>query len=276
VNFYNIIRPELNIEVPKVYHAAFDKRSDRLAIILQDVVAVHGAKFFEIDTPLARSDIEQMLGILADLHAKYWNSDRLDNEFTWLMTPAQFAVKLVEGMEFEAIAATGVERAAAVLPASLKGRKEDVWTAFLKSMEISSRRPLTYICGDPHLRNFYKLSSGRVGFADWQVTMKGAWSFDFAYTLLTALSLEQRRAWDKELLLFYLARVKERGGDPPPLAEAWELYRRQTLYTYVGWLATIGFGALQPSMQPDSASLEFIKRAAYAMEDLDSLALLKA
>jgi hypothetical protein len=107
------------------------------------------------------------------------------------------------------------------------------------------------------------------------VTMKGAWSFDFTYTLLTALSVEQRRAWDKELLALYLSRVKERGGNPPPAAEAWELYRRQTLYTYVGWLATIGFGALQPSMQPDSASLEIIKRSAYALEDLDSLALLR-
>jgi hypothetical protein len=238
------------------------------------VIAAHGAKFYEVDTPVLRSDIEQMVTILADLHAKFWNSPRLDSEYTWLMKPTEYCVRLVEGMEFEAISTAGVERSRSVLPDSLKGRTTDVWRAFLRSMEISSEPPLTYVCGDPHLRNFYKTAAGRVGFADWQVTMKAAWSFDFTYTILTALPIEQRRAWEKELLGFYLDRVKAMGGKPPPFSDAWELYRRQTLYTYVGWLATIGFGALQPSMQPDSASLEVIRRAAVAMDDLGSLAAL--
>ena len=108
-------------------------------------------------------------------------------------------------------------------------------------MDLSSRAPLTYLHGDPHLRNYYKTASGRVGLSDWQCTMKGAWSHDFAYAMLTSLPVENRRSWEKELLKFYLDRVRAKGGNAPTPEAAWELYRRQTLYTFVGWLVTIGF-----------------------------------
>lgn len=273
-NFYNLIQPELDIVSPKAYCAAFDERSRRLSIIMEDVCVAQGAKFFEVSTPLPKSDMEAMLAILADTHAKYWGSDRLDKEFTWLATPAQFGQLLIEGMELEELTTRGLQRSESILPASMLGRKEDIWKAFLKSLEISSRTPRTYVIGDPHLRNFYKMADGRIGLSDWQVTMKGAWSFDFAYTMLTSLPIEDRRAWEKDLLAFYLDRVKASGGDPPAFDDAWETYRRQTVYTFVGWLVTIGYGALQPSMQPDGESLKIIERAAVAIDDLDSIKLL--
>ena len=273
-NFYNVIQPEINIEAPKSYHAEFEESSCRVCIILEDVTATQGATFFEVSTPFVRSDMEGILEILADVHAKFWASNRLDTEFDWLMTPAQFSKNLVEGMELKELTAIGMERAQSVVPPSIASRGEEVWSAFLKSMEISSRAPFTYIQGDPHLRNYYKTAADRIGLTDWQVTMKGAWSHDFTYAMLTSLPIEERRAWEKELLAFYLNRVKAGDGNPPEHADAWEIYRRQTLYTFVGWLVTIGFGALQPDMQPDSESLQIIKRAAVAIDDLDSLALL--
>ncbi|MFA5630135.1 MAG: hypothetical protein WC997_01380 [Porticoccaceae bacterium] len=272
--FYSRIQPELDIETPRAYHAAFDERSCRLSLLMDDVVHSQGATFFEVNTPIARSDIEGMLAILADLHASYWGSARLDSEFSWLMDPLTYAGKLIEGMELEQLTVNGLARAAEVLPASLVGRKDDIWNAFLKAVAISARKPHTYLVGDPHLRNFYRTADDRIGLADWQVTMKGAWSHDYVYTLVTSLPIAERRLWEKELLAFYLARLTERGAPAPTFDDAWELYRRQTLYTLVGWLVTIGFGALQPSMQPDSESLEIIQRAAQAVEDLDSLRLL--
>jgi hypothetical protein len=272
--FYNLIRPQLDIEAPRAYHAAVEPRTQRLSIIMDDVVVTKGAQFFVVSTPVLRSDIEGMLSILADTHARFWASPRLDQEYRWLMRPDEYSQRLIDGMELRQLTAAGFERAHAVIPPGLQNRGEEVWSAFLKSMDLSSRAPLTYIHGDPHLRNFYKTADHRVGLADWQVTMKGAWSHDFAYTVLTSLPAESRRSWEKDLLSFYLARVRAQGANPPTAGDAWELYRRQTLYTFVGWLVTIGFGALQPSMQPDSESLEIIRRAGAAVDDLGSLALL--
>ena len=272
--FYNRIRPQLDIEAPRAYHAAHEPRTHRLSIIMDDVVVTKGARFFEVSTPVSRADIEGMVTILADTHARFWDSPRLDQEYRWLMRPDEYGRRLIEGMELRQLAAAGYERAGAVIPPGLMNRGEEVWSAFLKALDLSSRAPLTYIHGDPHLRNFYRTADQRVGLADWQVTMKGAWSHDFAYTVLTSLPVDDRRRWEQELLSCYLARLRAQGANPPSAGDAWELYRRQTLYTFVGWLVTIGFGALQPSMQPDSESLEIIRRAGIAVDDLGSLALL--
>jgi Ecdysteroid kinase-like family len=273
-SFYSIIRPELDIETPRAYRSAFDERSCRLSIIMDDIVATQGVRFFEVATPITRADLEGMLVILADTHATFWNSPRLHSEFTWLMDPKRYAQKLIEGMDMRELTRLGFERAQRVIPAGMKGRVDDVWEAFMKSMDMNAVGELTYVIGDPHLRNFYRKPDGKIGFCDWQVTMKSGWCHDFAYTMLTSLPIASRRAWEKELLRFYLDRVKAKGGNPPAFEEAWGIYRRQTMYTFVGWLITIGFGALQPSMQPDSESLAIIERAAAAAEDLDTLALL--
>lgn len=274
--FYRDVRPGLDIEAPTALHTELEDRTYRLVLILDDVIKDKGASFFEVATPIERTDIAQMVGILARTHGKYWESEKLRRDFTWLMDPLTYTHGLIEGMELEQLNANGVERAASVLPPSLEGRIDDIWRAFMHGMKLSAEGPATYLHGDPHLRNFYKTGQGVVGLADWQVTMCGAWSHDFTYTMLTSLPIEKRRAWERDLLNEYLEQVRAAGGNPPDREAAWELYRRQTMYTLVGWLVTIGFGALQPSMQPDGESLEIIRRAAIAVEDLDSLKLLNS
>jgi len=275
IQFFNTIAPELDFELPTSYRAELEPRSQRSSLILEDISNSKGATFFTVGTPFLRSDIEGMLSILGSLHAKYWESPRLNSEFKWLLYPSQFNKILEEGMELEQLMGSGFERAKSVIPAQVADRKEQVWSAHRRAMEMSSRAPLTFLHGDPHLRNYYKTAAGVIGLADWQVTMKGAWSHDFDYTVITSLSIDQRRAWEKDLLAFYLKSLKSGGADSLAYEEAWEIYRRQTLYTFVGWLVTIGFGALQPNMQPASESLEIIRRAAAAVDDLATLSLWK-
>lgn len=273
-NFYNVIRSTLKSEIPRCYRADFEERTYRQSIILENVISTKGAKFFEVRTPVDRADIEGMLSIIAELHGNYWESPRLEAEFTWLLKPIEFTRNLEEGMELEHLVDLGLQRGRAAISSELALRKADLLTAYRKSMELSSRAPLTYIHGDPHLRNFYKTNDGAIGLVDWQVTMRGAWSHDFAYTMLTSLPVDKRRLWEKELLQFYLQKVQAAGGSPPSADEAWEQYCRQTMYTFVGWLITLGFGSLQPEMQPAQESLEIIRRAAAAVDDLNSMALL--
>jgi aminoglycoside phosphotransferase (APT) family kinase protein len=163
------------------------------------------------------------------------------------------------------------------VPSSLVGRDKEIYRAFLASMTVSSQGPLTFLHGDPHIRNYYLTKDGTVGVVDWQVTFRGGWGHDFAYTMLSSLGIEDRRAWERDLLAFYLDRLAAHGAaTAPTLDAAWEAYRRQTLYTFVGWLYTIGFGPLQPNMQPDAVSLKVIERSAAAVCDLDSLRALSA
>jgi aminoglycoside phosphotransferase (APT) family kinase protein len=169
---------------------------------------------------------------------------------------------------------SGVRRAADVIPPALRSRRRDIRTALRRSMAVASQGPRTYLHGDLHVANTYLTADGAVGVCDWQVGLQGSWAHDYAYILATALEVEDRRAWERELLSFYLERLSAAGGGAIPMGQAWLAYRRATLYPYFAWLYTIGRWRLQPRFQPDAVSLVLIRRIAAAVEDLDSLAAL--
>jgi hypothetical protein len=274
VGFYRVIRPELDIEVPRPYHVALDRKSWRSSIILEDVIATRGAQFFTPSRPVTRAHIEGMLDLLANVHGRYWESPRLRSEFTWLRTPEEWIKIVAPAIAYEERSAVGMQRAASVVPSSLKGREQEIYRAFLASMSVSSQGPLTYLHGDPHNGNYYLTDRDQVGLVDWQVTFRGGWGHDFAYTMLSSLSIEQRRQWERELLAFYLDRLAFYGGARLALADGWDAYRQQTMYTFVGWLYTIGYGPMQPNMQPSAVCMAVIERSAAAVEDLESIRLL--
>jgi hypothetical protein len=209
------------------------------------------------------------------VHGQYWDSPRLKSEFTWLRTPEEW-IRDVEGpIAYKARSIVGIERSRGVIPSSLSNRPDEIYRAFKASMTVSSQGPLTYLHGDPHVGNYYVTGDGRTGVVDWQVSFRGGWGHDFAYTMLSALDIQDRRNWERDLLTHYLDRLRHYGAaTAPSFDEAWTSYRKQTLYTFVGWLYTIGFGPLQPNMQPDELCLKVIERSAATVDDLESLKLL--
>jgi hypothetical protein len=110
-----------------------------------------------------------------------------------------------------------------------------------------------------------------MGFTDWQIVMRGSWAYDFSYTVASGLTVEDRRAWEHDLLAFYLERLAAAGGEAPAMGDAWLAYRQQAIYPCFIWLATIGRSVIQPKYQPDEISLGIIERTANAILDLDPL-----
>jgi aminoglycoside phosphotransferase (APT) family kinase protein len=141
-------------------------------------------------------------------------------------------------------------------------------------MQIASQGPRTYLHGDLHIANTYVTREGRMGIADWQVGLQGSWAYDVGYLLATALDIEDRRAWERDLLDFYLSRLAEAGGGIVAREQAWQAYRQAMFYPYFAWVYTIGRSRLQPRFQPDEVSLTMIARIAAAIDDLDSFAAL--
>jgi hypothetical protein len=87
----------------------------------------------------------------------------------------------------------------------------------------------------------------------------------------SALTVEDRRAWERELLEHYLERLHMAGGARIVWTAAWDAYRSATLYPYFAWVYTIGRSRLQPRFQPDDVCLTLIGRIASAIDDLGSL-----
>jgi hypothetical protein len=106
------------------------------------------------------------------------------------------------------------------------------------------------------------------------VTSKGGWAYDVAYTLTTGLTIEDRRAWERELIRTYVKRLAAAGGPSLAFDDAWLSYRRATPHAYFAWVFALGQSRLQPAMQPTSTSREMIARTSRALVDLDTLAAL--
>jgi hypothetical protein len=78
----------------------------------------------------------------------------------------------------------------------------------------------------------YITGAGRMGYADWQIIMRGSWAYDYAYAVTSALTVADRRAWESDLLQFYLDRLQDAGGRPPAFEAAFLAYRRNAIYGY--------------------------------------------
>jgi aminoglycoside phosphotransferase (APT) family kinase protein len=141
-------------------------------------------------------------------------------------------------------------------------------------MQSASHGPRTYLHGDLHIANTYVTRTGKMGVVDWQVGLQGSWSFDYAYSLATGLTVEDRRAWERDLLEFYLEHLAAAGGETIAKHMAWRAYRQATLYPYFAWVYTLGRSRLQPKFQPREVSLAMIERISTAIDDLESLAAL--
>jgi hypothetical protein len=115
-----------------------------------------------------------------------------------------------------------------------------------------------------------------MGLYDWHCVARGGWALDVAYAFMSGLTIENRRAWERELLEYYLERLRFAGVDAPEFDAAWLQYRQQTFHGLAFWLITIGAGRLQPEMQPVEISRANLSRMTAAVVDLDSFGALNS
>ena len=66
------------------------------------------------------------------------------------------------------------------------------------------------------------------------------------------------------------------GGPKVAFEDAWTAYRQQIVSALAWWTVTLCPPPGLPDMQPRDITIEFIKRIAVAMDDVDTLGALKA
>lgn len=271
VAFYNHLRKPLDIEAPFGYYACADATSLRSMMLMEDIVATKGAKFISTETYIAKPQIESLLTDMAKFHAYYWNNPTL-NQHIGLEPPIR-RLDLLTKVGVKSRAVAGAVRAAAVIPAPLQKRQEELWQGLRRSFELNLQLPQTMLHGDSHVGQTYVTNTGRMGLADWQTTQKGGWAFDVAYLINSALTVEDRRLWEQDLIRHYLDQLRSAGGPALSFDDAWLSYRQHGFWPYFAWVFTIGAGKMQPAMQPDHVSMAIIERTANALNDHNALAL---
>lgn len=270
--FYSAIRPQLTgIGAPAGYFSAWDPKSCRSMILTEDIAVARGAEFADASTMYVdRTAAEGMVREMAAYHGALWEDPRLDNEWTTLSTTEAWQKDFNTKTMFDSGAMLGMRLAADEVPAELHARKKELRPALMKSLALNVAGPQTLVHQDVHPGNWFRLPGGSIHLYDWQGIAKGGWAIDFSYAISAALTTEDRRAWEQDLIRLYLEELGAAGGSPPTFDEAWLSYRQQMMHGFIFWTYTFLVGKVS-TLQPDAHVRTLIRRIGQTMVDIDTL-----
>jgi Phosphotransferase enzyme family len=201
------------------------------------------------------------------MHGMYWGERVLRHSALGWLEP----FLAWRGMEFAplpaALARLGDDAPAEVMALTIDKLIDAIWKPYIGTMTTS---PQTLLHGDAHLGNTYVLPTGEVGFLDWQVARRGNWSLDLGYFLQGALTVEDRRHSERELLEEYRESLGLPAGELPTGDEIWLRYRASVAHGLTTWLVTASAGEWQ---RPE-VSIALAQRYSFAYADLESASAL--
>ncbi|HEX2283483.1 MAG TPA: phosphotransferase [Mycobacterium sp.] len=259
----------LPLDHPAVYAAIIDEDRRDFLMIMEDVVA-RGADPRDSTRPMSINQVASGVRGLARLHSKYW-SERLTGHpaLGWVEPFIAF-----EGLEYAPLHIAHErlgDSVPDVIPAlSATELFVDIWARYIGTLTTS---PQTLLHGDPHIGNTYVLPNDEVGFLDWQMVRRGNWSLDLGYFLQGALTIEDRRQGESDLLEEYRRALTLPDDEMPTADEIWLRYRASVAHGLAIWMATLSGG---DAWQRPDICLAFAQRYSAAFIDLDTRAALDA
>lgn len=268
--FYSEIRPGLELGAPAGYHGSFDPVTSRSLVLIEDIVRTRQATFGDASTYVDRTAAESMVDEMARYHGALWEDRRLDGTWSSLLDARAWQENFNRKTGFDRGALVGVRLATEEVPAELRARRGEIRGALMRSLEANVRLPRTLLHQDVHPGNWFRLPDGSLNLYDWQAIAKGNWALDVAYALSSGLEVEDRRAWERDLLERYLEKLGDAGGRPPSSQDAWLAYRQQMFHGFIFWTYTLLVGKLQ-ELQREEHVRELIRRTGQAIVDLESL-----
>ncbi|MCV7171138.1 phosphotransferase [Mycobacterium manitobense] len=251
---------ELPLEHPTVYAAVIDEAREDFILVMEDLTA-RDADPRDATRPLTAEQAATGVRGLARMHGKYWGARSQTPELEWLESFVPW-----EGMGAAPLQAAldrlGDDAPDEVMALTIGGLIGDIWAPYIRSL---TKSPQTLLHGDPHIGNTYLLPTGEIGFLDWQVARRGNWSLDLGYFLQGALTTEDRRSSERDLLEEYRGSLGLPADEAPSSDEVWLRYRASVAHGLTLWLCTASAGELW--QRPDIA-LALAQRYSFAYADL--------
>ncbi|KAI1770681.1 kinase-like domain-containing protein [Hypoxylon cercidicola] len=261
VEFFNRLAPSLDrMEIPKSWWAGCNAEQ---GIVIMDNLATRGCEFGDPTEvwPVSRvlAGIEQ----LAALHAKTWGVKPSD--FPWLTSDYDLAILSLMETYDAVVHSPGRPEVHDYLKS-----QERIMTATKKHYASRNPKFQCLLHGDPHTGNTY-LDKGAPRFLDWQMIHIGSAFHDVAYFIGGALSIEDRRAHEWEIVDHYLTTLETMG------APAFSSKQEDVMQEYrKSFLAGIGWIMCPYEMQPEECVQAMAVRYAAALDDHRTLELIES
>ena len=226
--------PDIKANIPKGYYGGWN---DENGVALMEDLDLRGARYGSgAVTPLDVDTVRKVSGVLAAIHASFWEDPRLSglrslgfrvgSKFMFMLEPAYYASVLKEPR------GAGQPKMFHD-PARVRAGLEANW----KQVDTG---PQTFCHGDPHQGNLFFEPDGTPGYLDFQAYVRCAALHDLNYLVVGGLSPEDRRRHDRDLLDVYLDDLRALGvPDIWPREEAWDRFRRHTMHGMMWFLSPI-------------------------------------
>jgi hypothetical protein len=256
----------LPVDHPLAYKVIIDRGALDYVIVMEDVTK-RGADPRDATRPMTVDQVANGVRGLARLHSHYW-------EYSGVQYPTLGWVGTWEPTEGYLVPLRhriprGLALAAGVVPEAVRRYDAEKIVRFVaRFMTSLTQGPLTLLHGDAHIGNTYVLPDDDVGFLDWQVVRRGGWSHDVGYFLMSALTVEDRRSHEAELIEVYRHALEVPNDQRPAPEETWLRYRASPVYGLAVWLATLGADTGAQSRQ---VCLALCERYAAALLELDTM-----
>ena len=261
-NFFRDIAPLLNCNCATSFYQSVDPETGEGLVLLEDLL-LRNATFGQLTQTLTPQQVADVLDIQAHYHAVLWDKPEL-KDYTWLSNGGFIIEDGVVDYFFSLwdVSET-MPRFQFVTPA-LRRQRDKLKASVIKMLEINRAQARSIVHGDTHMGNLFFDGNGKPGYLDWQTIMRGCWAFDFAPFLVTAMSVEERRKSERELLRYYLDRLWSHGAKAPTFDEAWLAYRQFVLWTFM-------FAMCPTQYQSEENCCAVIEKSCAALTDLDTL-----
>lgn len=269
-NFYLKAQPKLDIPTPEPIYAGFDPANYAYFIMMRDMEKTH--VFPTEANILTREQASNLVDTLARLHSRFYQDPGLGKEALPFDHWADWWERLVrESPSFAKYCDIAFGDCAHIMSPGLFARREEVWPKTMLAGERHRQLPVGLTHNDVHLKNWFITPDNRMGLHDWQAVGYGHWSRDYVYATCSALTVEQRRAWEGELLGQYLDTMESLGVPRVSNEEAMLNLRQQSLAALAFWTITLRPAPEMTDMQPESTTWAFLERFLAFMDDHNAL-----
>jgi thiamine kinase-like enzyme len=231
--FYRELGDRLGVRTLPCVYAEVDPVTHHGVVVTEDVVA-DGAVFLDALSPYSLDQVAQSLDQLAQLHARTWGSTRLQR--SWLNPRLE---RTLRARGLKEIRGNFEGPIGARIPDEVRDPERLMDRIALLSEMLPRADPPCLLHGDAHVGNLYLNADGRPCLVDWQLVQRGPWYLDVGYHLGCAMTKENRRHAERELLGSYMRRLEAEGGAPPSWDEAWRRIAVGMLYGFYLWAITL-------------------------------------
>ncbi len=233
--FYRDLAPATGVRTLRSVYADVSAATHHGVVITEDVLA-DGGTFLDGTTEYSPEQAADSLAEFARLHAATW-ADARHSKLPWLQ-PRLAQLFATRGLAEISHNFDGPIGANVPIEVRDARRLFDGYRA-LVAVEAASSASQCVIHGDAHVGNMYLDGEGRPALVDWQLVQRGRWYFDVGYHIASALTVEDRRRSERELLRHYLDTLAAHGVDAPSWNTAWRAMARGILHGFYLWGITV-------------------------------------